>query len=61
VVASHDDFIPSSNPDSPPINFDVWSDLEVEVVNYLVESLQSNDVEDFVEDTWSSQGIRIIN
>ncbi|KXJ18973.1 hypothetical protein AC249_AIPGENE19903 [Exaiptasia diaphana] len=56
----HDEFIPSSNPDSPPINFDVWSDLEVEVVNYLVESLQPNDVEEFNEETFSSQDDKLL-
>ena len=31
--------VPSSNPDSPLVSFDVWSDLEEEVANYVVSAL----------------------
>lgn len=33
------DIVPSSNPDSPLVSFDVWSDLEEEVTNYVINSL----------------------
>ncbi|KAJ7330603.1 hypothetical protein OS493_022218 [Desmophyllum pertusum] len=31
--------VPSSNPDSPLVSFDLWSDLEEEIVNYVINSL----------------------
>ena len=34
-----EDIVPSSNPDSPLVSFDVWSDLEEEVANYVVSAL----------------------
>ena len=38
--------VPSSNPDSPLVSFDVWSDLEEEVANYVVSAL-APDKEEF--------------
>lgn len=34
-----EDIVPNSNPDSPLVSFDVWSDLEEEVTNYVVRAL----------------------
>ena len=36
---SPEDVIPSSNPESPLVSFDVWSDLEEEVENYVISFL----------------------
>ena len=41
-----EDIVPSSNPDSPLVSFDVWSDLEEEVANYVVSAL-TPDKEEF--------------
>ena len=48
-----EDIVPSSNPDSPVVCFDVWSDLEEEIVNYVINSL-ATDKEQF---THSSQDV----
>lgn len=37
-----EDIVPSSNPDSPVVCFDVWSDLEEEIVNYVINSLATD-------------------
>ena len=41
-----EDIVPSSNPDSPLVSFDVWFDLEEEVANYVVSAL-APDKEEF--------------
>ena len=41
-----EDIVPSSNPDSPLVSFDVWSDLQEEVANYVVSAL-TPDKEEF--------------
>lgn len=33
------DIVPSSNPDSPLVSFDMWSDLEEEIVDQVISSL----------------------
>ncbi|KAL9950981.1 hypothetical protein ACROYT_G043565 [Oculina patagonica] len=37
-----EDIVPSSNPDSPLVSFDMWSDLEEEIVNYVINSLAAD-------------------
>ncbi|XP_048587870.1 protein shortage in chiasmata 1 ortholog [Nematostella vectensis] len=37
---SEDEMVPSSNPDSPIVDFDLWSELEEEVLNYVVETVE---------------------
>jgi hypothetical protein len=57
IIQTHteEEIIPSSNPDSPLVNFDVWTDLEEEVMNYVVESFQPK-IEEFCLDSTYDEG-----
>ena len=50
-----EDIVPSSNPDSPLVSFDVWSDLEEEVANYVINSL-APDKEQFTSTSGNMHG-----
>ena len=49
LIFDIDEFVPSSNPDSPLLVSEFWSELEEEVTDYVVQSL-SIAREDFVRD-----------
>ena len=50
-----EDIVPSSNPDSPLVSFDMWSDLEEEIVNYVINSLAA-DKEQFTHSNQNDHG-----
>lgn len=50
-----EDIVPSSNPDSPLVSFDMWSDLEEEIVNYVINSLAA-DKEQFTHSSGNDRG-----
>ena len=50
-----EDIVPSSNPDSPLVSFDMWSDLEEEIVNYVINSL-ATDKEQFIHSNENDHG-----
>ena len=54
-----EDIVPSSNPDSPVVCFDVWSDLEEEIVNYVINSL-ATDKEQFTHYSQDAHGENVI-
>ena len=54
-----EDIVPSSNPDSPVVCFDVWSDLEEEIVNYVINSL-ATDKEQFTHSSQDAHGENVI-
>ena len=54
-----EDIVPSSNPDSPLVAFDVWSDLEEEVANYVVSAL-APDKEEFKAITENLNGMHVV-
>ena len=54
-----EDIVPSSNPDSPLVSFDVWSDLEEEVANYVVSAL-APDKEKFKAITENLNGMHVV-
>ena len=49
------EIVPSSNPDSPVVSFNVWSDLEEEVGNYAID-LPAPDKEQFATTTENING-----
>ena len=49
----YSDVVPSSNPDSPLVSFDLWSDLEEEITNH-VESLVPEREEFTVQESFTS-------
>lgn len=54
-----EDIVPSSNPDSPVVCFDVWSDLEEDIVNYVINSL-ATDKEQFKNSSQDAHGEKVI-